>query len=527
YEKNLPELRQDLIENAFIGNESYIWTPWNFHKGDIVGQNPDGTAKFSGDVDPQILPAFQVARDIFSPKGTQQWAIITTYVNKYDLAAQYMSVPELYEKVCNIPRSTVPGYWGPNMQRLLNTNEDIVPVHVCYHERSPACPSGLEVMVLDRDCILPAAPLGYDRIPLFRCSVSDVVTTELGYSSLNDILGLNDALDSLVSTVLTNQMFSGVLNLVNRSGNGFDVQSLGTAMNLITVDKDPPVALQMPSVSPDVFNTIGMITQWMQQILGQNPVSLGQVDPSSRLSTQSMSILEQKAVQHMSRLASSTTKALEGAMSSMLQSYQRYVDTPRVMRILGSSGKTHVFSFTGADVENIDRVMVDSSNPALDSTAARYDLAMIGLQTGAIRNLPQAAEVLTTGTIKPATDGPMNIAIGVQKENEMLMRGEVPLVSVIDDPMYHVQSHAYQAALPEVRDNPKIMMAHMEHLTQHLSVGRSVPPELAALLGHTPIPPIPQAPQGEQENGPASNPNPASEPGPSGPAEPTGPGIPE
>ncbi|MGJ8508402.1 hypothetical protein, partial [Glaesserella parasuis] len=93
----------------------------------------------------------------------------------------------------------------------------------------------------------------------------------------------------------------------------------------------------------------------------------------------------------------------------------------------------------------------------------------------------------------------------IRDENEMLKKGQTPTPVLTDNHSEHILSHKEVYSDPDVRNDPTIMNAAMQHIQAHIDLMRQVPPDLAAVLSGQPLPPPPPPPGAP---GPANAPEP-------------------
>jgi hypothetical protein len=178
--------------------------------------------------------------------------------------------------------------------------------------------------------------------------------------------------------------------------------------------------------------------------------------------------------------------------------------------------------FSGDDLSQVNRVIVDIGNPVARTNAGKLQIASDLLQYGLVKTPEQYVSVLTTGQLNTMTDETENTLILIKDENERLMEGqEVPVLS-IDQHILHIKGHRGIFDDINFRVNDAINGNAFKHISEHIDSLRMVDPGLLAAIGEQPMSPAnpPEQPQTEvnssrapnAEKGPIGEPNVPAEP---------------
>jgi hypothetical protein len=182
-----------------------------------------------------------------------------------------------------------------------------------------------------------------------------------------------------------------------------------------------------------------------------------------------------------------------------------------LVAIGGLSRKSYIREFQAKDIMNVERVTVDLGDPIAQTTAGRWEMIQGWRQNGSITPR-QEVEFLRTGQFDSILEDKFRDAVLVRSENEMLRKGEAPVVIMTDDHPYHVIEHNKLLNDPEARYSPELVQAITQHMMEHKVAAQTMDPALQALLaGQMPPPPMPapmpgapmppeQMPVGAQEN---------------------------
>lgn len=437
-----------------------------------------------------------VFRADFDPNaGDPDWIIFRDWVNRYDVIAKR---PELKDKILNI-KSNLTWDFGA-YRNWIPEDEDKIAQYTLYHKRSPAVPEGLEFTFWSSDAYDPPSPLTYRKLPYARITPADILRTQRGYSPAIDVMALGDVLTSLISTAISNQARFGLPQLQSKRGNGVDVRNLTDGSAILEYNTEPVGVLETPQSSPDTFKLSDMMRDLMIMLMGHNATSLGQIDSSSRLSTASMSILEQKALQAISGLQDTYLSAAEDVGELYIDSFRNHATDERVVRLIGKNNKSYVKSFAGSYFKGVDSVVVELGDTMGTTPTQRLDQANMLLAQGQI-SVSDWFEIKRTGALDTVIETGSDPRLTMEEENDLISQGVNPPVVFTDNHIDHILSVARLLASPADRANPTLVQAASEHVAQHLEQLRTMDPDLRAILLNQPPPvqgPPPPAQQAAQ-----------------------------
>jgi len=190
------------VEEAIVFTEGFVHAEWDPDLGEDVAPDPDNPDKMlkSGDIRYTNISSWDVVRDSRKKSwGELEWYIVKLRRNKYDLAEQH---PEFANDIKAIGQD-IHSVSISEVGRLLQNTDD-VNYYIFYHRPTPALPQGRKVTFLSKKVVLCDEPCEGD-IPLYRVFHSELVGTPYAYSPFLEILGLQELLDSLHSSIATNQ----------------------------------------------------------------------------------------------------------------------------------------------------------------------------------------------------------------------------------------------------------------------------------------------------------------------------------
>lgn len=506
-EKKVGRYIKDAVKYGLIYGEGFVLTEWDTSDGKEYGVNPETNAVIrEGDLAFDSLPPHFVARDFskLNPDN-HEWYIITRYENKFSLAAKF---PEMEDKILMLDFPSEE-FIKLNLPREAFYESDDVPVYTFYHKPTDALPDGRMVTVLSSDLVLFDGPMPYRDLPVHRLTPENEDFGVFGYTVGYDLLAIQEAVNALYSTVATNQSTFGVQSILIPRGFNISVQSLTGGLNLIEYDPNvgKPEPMQLTMTAPEVFNFIIQLEKLMETLSGVNSVSRG--DPAASLkSGAALALVQSQAIQFNSGLQQSYIELLEDVGTAMINILKDFAQVPRIAMISGKQSRSYMKEFSGKDLSQINRVVVDSGNPLSKTMAGKVQMAENLLQAGFIKNPEQYLMVLQTGNMDYMVEGETKELYNIRSENEGLASGEHQMALITDSHALHISEHKSVLSSPEARKNPQIIEAVTSHIMQHIELLKTADPSLLQILGQEPVasapPPGPAGPQVPVQQGQGS-----------------------
>lgn len=492
-------LKEAALTTLFL-REAWISSTWDATAGDIYTADPStGQPVMEGDIRYKVFRLNDVIRDVNREDIEFDWLIFREYVNKYDLAAKY---PELSDRIRSISADKreledfrLRPLWS------MKEESDLIPKYTFYHRKSDSLPNGRMVEFLASDVILFDGSLPYRRIPARRIAAEDMLEAAFGHSPAFDLLPLQEALDTVFSTILTNQKTFGVQNVMVPKGSDLSVTQLTGGLNLIEYDHKlaEPKALNLTSTPAEVFNFLGILTEHAQTISGVNAVARGNASP--QLSGAAMALLQSTALQFSSGVQHAFNSLVEDVGTDTIHLITDFATTKRVAYIVGKHNRSYIKEYYGDDVSAISRVTVDSANALTKTIAGRTEIANQLLQAQLITRPEQYFAVIQTGQLEPILENETSELLLVRAENEELSEGRPVIVVATDNHAMHILEHKSVLASPDSRKEPAIVEAALAHIQEHIDALKTVDPALLQLMGQQSLmpPPMPGVPQGVPE----------------------------
>lgn len=499
-EKNLEDALKKACEMAIVIGAGFVKLAWNATAGETFDADPEtGEIAYEGELEFTNLSPFDVVVDGTKETWNNEWIMTRSFENRFNLMAKY---PELALKIQGVPSKASSsvyrlGVWS-------NDDTDDIAVYEFFHKRTEAMPDGRYLLFLDADCVLLDTKMPYRSLPVFRIVPDEIMGTPYGYTPMFDILPLQEALNALYSTVMTNNNAFGVQNLWVPPGSNISVTTLAGALNVIESEIEPK-ALQLTASSPETFKFIDMLVQASETISGINSVARGNPEASLKSGT-ALALVQSMALQFISGLQQSYVKLIEDVGTSIINILKDFATTPKVVALVGKNNRTFLKEFTGEDISAISRVIIDVGNPLSRTIAGRVQMAEQLLQMKAITDPNQYFQVLNTGRLDAMYEGEMVELMLMKAENEKLMSGEKVIVSPLDMHKEHILEHKAVLADPDLRSDPNLVKNTFDHIQEHLNALRNTDPGLLQLTSQEPLPPLQspgQGPMGPQVQLPA------------------------
>ncbi len=482
-EKHLERIINDAVEMSIVLGSAFVKLEWNATSGEAYDIDPEtGEVNYEGEIEASLLSPFDVVYDGTKESWDHDWILTRSFQNRYNLMAKY---PEMADKIRGMPtKAEAAGY---RLAVFSNDETDDIAVYEFYHKRTEAVPEGRYLLFVDSDIVLLDAKLPYRVVPIFRIAPANVLGTPYGYSPMFDVLPIQEGINSLYSTIMTNQNAFGVQNLYVPRGADININSLDGAMNIIEGNAKPE-SLNLTETPAEVFKFLEMLIQSAETISGVNSVARGNPEASLR-SGNALALVQAMSLQFMSGLQQSYIRLLEDVGSSLVNILKDFATTPKVIALVGKNNRPYLKEFTGEDINSINRVIVDVGNPLARSVAGRVQMAEQLLQMGQIKNPQQYFQVMNTGRLDMMFEGEMNELLLIKSENEKLLEGQPVICALLDAHRMHIVEHKTVLADPDLRQDPELVKNTLDHIQEHIAYLRTADADLLQLIGEQPLNP--------------------------------------
>ncbi len=509
-EKLLSRNFQRATKSGLTSAEGFIQVGWNATAGDKYGRTITGAIQYQGDVQYKNYHPIDVIRDFtLQDPDNQDWYILRTFENKYTLAAKFKDIQKqiLEDSIdmLELARTTT-------LNALALEDSDNVMVYTLIHKPTPALPQGRYTSILDNGTVMLNGPLPYEHTHVYRLAPDEEEGTIFGYTVGYDLLSVQEGLDILYSTAMSNQATYGIQNILAPKGHDISTSQFAGGMNLMEYDPKigKPEALNLTSTPPEIFQFMQMLEKIGETLSGVNSVARGNPEASLK-SGAALALVQSMAIQFSMGLQSSYAELLGRVGTATIDILKNFASVPRVAMIAGKSNRSLMKYFSGNDLASINRVYVDMGNPMTNTIAGRVNLADQLLDKNMIADPDQYLTVLTTGRYEPAIQSKQAESLLIKAENEGLGEGIPQRVIATDEHVKHINEHRIVIANTDIRQDPNnpIMIATLDHINEHMQALKFTDPTLLALIHQQSLALPPNlAPQS-----PKQNPNEGGNPG--------------
>jgi hypothetical protein len=234
---------------------------------------------------------------------------------------------------------------------------------------------------------------------------------------------------------------------------------------------------------------MNLVKAGMEELSGINSVTRG--NPQENVSSGSYAaLLQSMAIQFNSADEKAWIANLERVGSLVVRIYQRMATEKQLISICGSDETWTAREFRSEDLDQIQRVAIKPANALSKTIAGRLALAESLLEKQLIESPQEFLQVVATGNVEPLFSGAAKQLSLIKSENEMMMRGELPKVSITDNDQLHIREHACLLDT-QARETPVGKLV-LEHIVQGhmISWGNKTltAPDLLFALGQPPLP---------------------------------------
>lgn len=508
-EKKLERYINQAVKDGLMFAEGFIKAEWDSTSGEIYGQTATGANVYQGDLKYTNYNPLDCIRDFTKmASGQDDWHILRDFQNKYGLAAKF---PDLADQILADSSDALELARTSTLNVLALEDSDNIVVYTLLHKPTPALPQGRYVTCLDNGTVMMDGPIPYKETHVYRIAPDEESGTIFGYSVAFDLLPIQESIDILYSTVITNQSTFGVQNILIPKGHDLSTSQMSGGLNVMEYDPQvgKPEALNLTQTPPEIFNFIQQLQNVQQMIGGVDSVTRG--DPAASLKSGSaLALVAAQSIQFASSLQRSYAQLVEDLGTGTINILKDFAAVPRVAAIVGKSNRPLMRTFKGSDLDMINRVTVNMGNPMTSTTAGKTNLAENLMNLELIDNADQYIQVITTGRLEPVIEGKQSQLLLIKAENEGLAEGKPQRAVITDNHAQHILEHSVVNASPEARMDPNspIMAATLAHIQEHINFANSPGYQaMAAMLGHQVMVPPAQsgAPQMPPQDGGTGN----------------------
>lgn len=478
----LPRKINKCVELALVVDAGYALVEWDPMAVD--GDAPTDSGIWAGAPSVKVLTPWDVCFDVTkSSWGDLDWIIVRDWSDKEKLKAQF---PEMADEIdsCATRSQVVQGHgeYEPNrfsLQSFTDMSNDC-QLFKLYYRPTAWMPNGRFAMFLESGKVLMESPVGlvYPKLPVVRFVCDECPDLLLGYSPINEMLGCQEAVNSLVSAITTNANNYANQYVAAQIGTDLNPRLLATGQALLEfpAGAPPPQGLNLTAVPESLFQHLKDLLGYMEVLPGVSNPSRGQSGGANQTGS-AMLFLAGQTTQNQGSMSDNYSQFSAAVMTALLHVLRTFARTQKTVRLMGRNVASREIVLAHA-LADFDEVVVDLTNPMASSPAGKMAMAQQLLQYGNIS--PQDfLTVVTSGNLSAATDPAQETKYLLELENEWLMDGSQVLVNALDNHQEHIMTHTRLLATPWLRkpelaqqlgmqNAPTIMQNVMNHIQQHM-----------------------------------------------------------
>lgn len=472
---------RSMLIGCLTMREAWLWMRWNSSLGDDYAPDETGAIQKTGGFELSIHQPGDVIRDVTAlDMDDPQWLMVRWHANKWDLIARF---PEHRDEILSIHRNQSDPYRVEFQNSA--TDSDLIPVYQFYHKKTDALPNGRQCTLVSAQGLLLDGPLAYDgHIPVIPMCPQKLYQTAFGYTPMFDLLSLQQILNALYSGMVTDSVAFAVRRILVPRGQPITATQLQQNLGVLYYDGNLP--------KPELMNTqldtgekiaaIQAIEKLFGTLSGINDVVRGNAENTGVKAASGLALLQAQALQYLSFLEFEYGRFWQRWGNLCLAILRERAQAPLMIAVAGKSRQSTLQSFTGNDIPNNYRVTVDLGNPVLKTAAGRQTVADNLLQVNGFGPPgPEATQkylqFVNSGTLTPTLDSQTAEVDLIVAENEQMMMGQCPVVTIADTDEMHMHDHAVVMYSKEARQGPldangeptnPVYQATKQHIQMHM-----------------------------------------------------------
>lgn len=477
----------------------------------MMGQNPETgepeemtqpvmqtVKKKSGAPRIRKLYPWQVVFDPYMEKDHP--AMITkTPVNKYELAAQF---PEKYDEIVGLSIDDEMGddalfAWGGRSA----VSSDTIVLRQYFHKNCAAVPGGRwagyvkGVALWGIDVPMPC-PLE-KGLPVKLMVGPRYFGTGYGYPESGDLLSLQTVINEVISMCVTNIQKRGNANAYKRDDVQIDPESWSKGGGLIDLPAgaEPPTWDEPPKMDSLSQYILEFCLEQARLMLGSNSVTEG--NPEANISSGAFAVLLVNVAQkYTTQIQESYDNCITETANDSLELTRKNAENGFWAEIAGIGDAPYADIITKDKLQSLRRVKLVRQSPILATFVGRTEVfdRTVGLPK---RDRADATDMLLTGRMDSFAERDQAQKIRIRKENEQMLSGAVPVVTVWDDHAIEGPEHRMEYDKLRTMDPPTepggfeawkaACQAFEAHLQMHAQALATTPAPIAIVAGWAPL----------------------------------------
>jgi hypothetical protein len=472
------------VERGLVTDSGYCLIEWNPFAVD--GDAPPNSGIWKGAPSVKVLNQWDVAYDLCKSSFEDlSWILVRDWVDRASLAAQF---PEFADDIdsCQsraaLTQST--SVLEPNRYYLNSYPEmsNEVQVFKLFHRAEPYMPNGRFCMALENGKLIFENPSGliYPKLPVERFVPDEQLDVLLGYSPINELIAVQEALNTIESAIVTNANNYANQYVACQTGTEITPRTLADGQKILEYPPGSaaPVGLNLTAIPNTLFEHVKALEDFMMTIPGVSNSSRGQTGGANQ-SGSAMLFLQGQTTANQGNMSQNYQDFAAAVMTSLLHVLRVFGRTERTINIMGKTVASRTIVLADA-LTDFDQVTVEMSNPVMNTPAGRMQFASEMLQFGNATPA-EALVVATSGNLGPVEDPARELEYEMALENQWLLNNENVLVNALDNHEAHIQYHTRLFSTPWLRkpdlaqklgidQAPAIQQTIMGHIQQHMQM---------------------------------------------------------
>lgn len=379
-----------------------------------------------GDFDVESISVWDMFFD-YTRKQNHDWRIFRRRRNKYDIAASFSG--DKKERILNMSPFFVDDlyYKGVDFKQA-NVCTDDIYIYSAYHRSTPALPNGKYVLFVgtDNPVVLFEGdnPYGED-LPIFAIQPAQYLESSFGFADANILRGSQEAYNDVKSKILTNAQSAIKDVWVGAAGESAQYEKMASGRVVWKTDQKPEV-IDLWGGDNGLLGLLQLFKSEIELLSAQNSVIRGDVNSAPNLkSGVALQTVVAMGQQYAHGLQTSRDYFFEDIQTFRLKTLQKVADEKRIIDIVGKTKATNVREFTKDDLQGISRVIVQKTNPILNTPAGNIEIATQYMQmSNGQFSFKDFLEVVHTGDLAGVTESDTAMLDYVQQIKEALLEGQ-------------------------------------------------------------------------------------------------------
>lgn len=486
-------------ELAEVYGEGYAFVEWDRTRGPEVS---DGiTTARHGDIRTTLLPPWQVMVDLNRQSAQDQdWWFIRLDRPKADLAMLYRRI-QVNGQWAEGDKAAEAIFDAPPVDRLMQgwsmasatwasgiadfAADDLSTTVHFIHRPTLAMPNGRHVIMLSKSVVLRDTSLigpdgDYEALPVIRRAADERLATTFGYTSFFDVLGAQEILDAIDTTQSTSVTTFGNPILQIEQGSSIDPQDVTVFGRSIKVPQGGRGISYVtpPELAESHLKYRESLKEDQLQILSLNPDAVGNPDTAER-NAQAQALSVSMAVQQAGPAVLSRRKSLTEWGNVYLTTLRKNVSDERLIRTVGAAEASLVADtkyWTGKKLGPVGGVIVEEVSPFESTPQGRQAILESYIAQGMQLSIEDQEQVRNTGRLESVLNPARDEKLLIQAENEMLLRGEMPVVHPTQNQPLHYKHNAAVLLSLTALKKPEVVRAVQQTLDARYAAYFGVPP---------------------------------------------------